>query len=524
MLRGASGRPRRRRSFAAGAALALTAGSMVGFAPPAVSAIGPDYTVLAGVTISLCGSHTFGTLTIQAGGTLRVADAVSNTQTTPTGPDCQSAADVNGLRILADRIVNHGHIDADARQAAPFTPGASCPESPSYSPATGNSGGPHWEPGGRGSFGDGGSGYDQCTGLPPNGVFPTLNQGAPGAGSGPGGRGGGLLLLVAYDEFVNDGEISADGEDGPDVTVGACAFNTATPDGVVHSANTGVVAPRGGGAGGSIVIASRSVDFRGTSATEFHANGGAGGNSRKGASGGGSGGIIWVTGPRVADAVDPVVSGGPAGTNLCAGDGESAGAEAGPRGAWALIARAIPTIATLASAGGPAGAPVRDVATVDGGLRPTGTVTFRLYSDPACKVQVFTSTVPLAGDAATSGWASPAAAGTYYWTADYTGDTANDPVTSPCGAPGESVTVTPFQAPAVTRTVTGDFVGPLTVGPGDSVLITGARVVGPLTVSPGGALSVVNSKISGGITANAPAFRACAGPRCPGRRLGWRSG
>ena len=348
-----------RRSVATGAVLALAAASSVVFAPAAVSAIGPDYTVQAGVTVSLCGSHTFGTLTIQAGGRLRVADAVSAAQTTPTGPDCPSAGDVNDLRILADRIINHGHIDANARQAEPFTPVSSCPESPSYAPATGNSGGPHPAPGGRGSTGDGGSPYDQCVGTPPpNGVFPELNEGAPGAGSGPGGRGGGRLLLVAYDEFVNDGEISADGEAGTGSTVGACAFDEMTPGGPIHHVNTGIVAPRGGGAGGSITVASRRLDFRGTSLSEFHANGGAGGNSRRGASGGGSGGIIWVTGPQVADSVPPVVNGGPAGTNLCAGDGESAGAEAGPGGNVAIRTFAVPTIATRASAGGPAGAPV----------------------------------------------------------------------------------------------------------------------------------------------------------------------
>lgn len=47
------------------------------------------------------------------------------------------------------------------------------------------------------------------------------------------------------------------------------------------------------------------------------------------------------------------------------------------------------------------------------------------------------------------------------------------------------MTLTAFQAPAYTRTVTGDLARPLTVALGESVLInTGARVVGPVTVSP----------------------------------------
>ncbi len=84
-------------------------------------------------------------------------------------------------------------------------------------------------------------------------------------------------------------------------------------------------------------------------------------------------------------------------------------------------------------------------------------------------------------------------------------------MTSACGAPGESVTITPFQAPAFTHTVTGDLMGPLTVGPGESVLITDARGVGPVTVSAGGALTVLNSRVTGGITAGAPAFLSLCG-------------
>ncbi len=63
----------------------------------------------------------------------------------------------------------------------------------------------------------------------------------------------------------------------------------------------------------------------------------------------------------------------------------------------------------------------------------------------------------------------------------------------------------------VTRTVTGDFTGPLTVNAGESVVITNARVVGPVTVNPGGALTVVNSQISRGIVANAPSFFSVCG-------------
>jgi hypothetical protein len=133
---------------------------------------------------------------------------------------------------------------------------------------------------------------------------------------------------------------------------------------------------------------------------------------------------------------------------------------------------------------------------------------------------VFTSTAPVSGTTATSEWFTPAAPGIYRWTAVYSGDGLNDPATSPCDAPNEAVTITPFQAPAPTQTLTGDFAGPVTVNAGQSVLMSNARVVGPVTVNPGAALTVVNSQISRGITANAPAFLSLCGaqssPPAPG--------
>jgi hypothetical protein len=151
------------------------------------------------------------------------------------------------------------------------------------------------------------------------------------------------------------------------------------------------------------------------------------------------------------------------------------------------IGKASPSISTQASLGGLLGAPVRDVATLAGGLSPTGTVTFRLFSDASCDTQVFASTNPVP---ATSGWFTPTAAGTYRWTAVYSGDANNNGATSPCNAPNESVTISPFQAPPATQTVSGDFTGPLTVGAGQSVVITsGARVFGPWSTPASAAAS-----------------------------------
>lgn len=180
-------------------------------------------------------------------------------------------------------------------------------------------------------------------------------------------------------------------------------------------------------------------------------------------------------------------------------------------------APAATSVSTQASGGGLLGTPVNDVATIGGGSAPTGTVTFRLFSDAECTVEVFTSTNAVAGATATSGWFAPAADGTYYWTAGYSGDAGHAPSASPCGAPNESVTITAFTAPAPTRpTVTGDVIGPITVGPGESVVISGARVVGPVTVEEGGALTVVDSRITGGVSAVAPAFFSMCGSQVSG--------
>lgn len=175
------------------------------------------------------------------------------------------------------------------------------------------------------------------------------------------------------------------------------------------------------------------------------------------------------------------------------------------------LTKPTPTITTQASPGNLLGAPVRDTATLTGGANPTGNVTFRLFSDATCATEVFNSTNALTAQVATSGWFTPAAVGTYYWTANYNGDASNNPSASGCNAPNESVVITPFEPPPFTRTISGDLYGPVTVNTGESVLIKNARVYGPVTVNPGGALTVVNSKISKAIVANAPRFFSLCG-------------
>jgi hypothetical protein len=115
------------------------------------------------------------------------------------------------------------------------------------------------------------------------------------------------------------------------------------------------------------------------------------------------------------------------------------------------IGKDSPTIATVASQGGPVGVQIHDTAQVSGGDNPTGTVTFFLYSpsNATCANAddapgfVQTVTVPLGADGSASGAATPFttnAVGTYHWIASYSGDANNGGATSRCS--DEAVVVT----------------------------------------------------------------------------------
>jgi hypothetical protein len=108
--------------------------------------------------------------------------------------------------------------------------------------------------------------------------------------------------------------------------------------------------------------------------------------------------------------------------------------------------KASPTLSTTPSAGGIVGSVVlNDSGTLAGGTSPTGSITFNLYnpSQTGCSgTPAFTQTVTVAGNGGYSTTnATPAAtAGTWNWTASYTGDGNNNGAVSTCGQ--ETVTVT----------------------------------------------------------------------------------
>jgi hypothetical protein len=96
----------------------------------------------------------------------------------------------------------------------------------------------------------------------------------------------------------------------------------------------------------------------------------------------------------------------------------------------------------------PAGTAVTDTAVLSGtnASTATGTITYNVYSDPACTVAVDVNAGT--GESITTPGTLPAStpvtlstAGTYYWQASYSGDANNGPSTSTCGTAGEVETV-----------------------------------------------------------------------------------
>ncbi len=133
-----------------------------------------------------------------------------------------------------------------------------------------------------------------------------------------------------------------------------------------------------------------------------------------------------------------------------------------------VVSKASPNLVTSASAGGTLGVPVTDQATLSGGSSPSGTITFKLWgpaATPTCTNLVFASdaiTVDGNGNYTSAPAFAPTAAGTYYWTASYTGDANNNAASGACGAANESVVITPKTASTpvlVTQASAGGTVG-----------------------------------------------------------------
>ena len=145
--------------------------------------------------------------------------------------------------------------------------------------------------------------------------------------------------------------------------------------------------------------------------------------------------------------------------------------------------RAITALTTAASAGTAAGGNISDTASLTGGAAPSGTITFKLFGpdDTQCALPAAGSTVVnVSGNGAyPSGPIAVSKAGTYRFTAAYSGDANNVPSASLCNAANESVAVTKA-APTVKSTATP------AVKAGESVSDTGTLSGG---VNPTGTMT-----------------------------------
>jgi hypothetical protein len=178
-----------------------------------------------------------------------------------------------------------------------------------------------------------------------------------------------------------------------------------------------------------------------------------------------------------------------------------------------------PTLPTTPSAGGAIGTVLNDTATVTGGSNPTGTVLFNLYgpNDTTCAgTAIYTQTVTLSGGSATtSPGFTTVAAGTYEWTAHYSGDGANLPADSLCGA--EEVIIAKSSPTLPTTPSAG---GPIGTVLNDTATVTGGssptgsidfKLYGPNDDTCAG--TVIYSQtvtLSGGSATTSPGFTTVA--------------
>lgn len=75
-----------------------------------------------------------------------------------------------------------------------------------------------------------------------------------------------------------------------------------------------------------------------------------------------------------------------------------------------------------------------DTAELSGAYRPTGSITFTLYSTSKCGSPIYSEVITVSGNGSYEtaiGWVATAP-GTYYWRASYSGDSNNDAVSSAC--------------------------------------------------------------------------------------------
>jgi hypothetical protein len=149
-----------------------------------------------------------------------------------------------------------------------------------------------------------------------------------------------------------------------------------------------------------------------------------------------------------------------------------------------VVTRGSPTIITSAVGPVPVGENIHDTATISGLVNPdgSGSITFRLYSDDACTIEVFSNTVSPVnadGDYVSNNYTTTAA-GSYYWVAGFSGDSNNDPIETACLDEGETSVVN--KATPSLSTIPDPSSGTLGVTLNDSAtLVDGFSPTGTIT-------------------------------------------
>lgn len=159
----------------------------------------------------------------------------------------------------------------------------------------------------------------------------------------------------------------------------------------------------------------------------------------------------------------------------------------------------------------PQGTTVADTATVGGGggSSATGSVTYDAFSNPSC-----TGAATSAGSAGVSGGAAGSSAaitlppGKYWWQASYSGDSAHEPSTSPCGS--EVLTVLGATATSTSQSGGGISGAALTVDYGTTVTDQ-ARISGALASSATGTVTYTLYKNSKCTSVDASSSESVAG-------------
>jgi hypothetical protein len=150
-------------------------------------------------------------------------------------------------------------------------------------------------------------------------------------------------------------------------------------------------------------------------------------------------------------------------TAVYSGDDNNNSVSSGCAQETVSVNKAVPTLTTTPSAGGTVGAvTLNDTGTLADGMSPGGSMTFNLY-DPShsdCSgAPAFTQTVPVSGngDYKTTGGPEADTAGTWSWTASYTGDALNNAASSDCHV--ETVAVATATTSVATTAGAGGAVG-----------------------------------------------------------------